>query len=67
MSTKSVEKKLNLNPKRLITFERRNLNTLRTQLKTAQMNGEPDYELWLLNRIQWTEKVLEKKIKNISK
>ena len=67
MSTKSVEKKLNLNPKRLITFERRNLNNLKTQLRVAEMNGEPDYQLWLLNRIQWTEKVLEKKIKNISK
>ena len=67
MSTKSVEKKLNLNPKRLITFERRNLNNLKAQLRVAEMNGEPDYQLWLLNRIQWTEKVLEKKIKNISK
>ena len=60
------QEKLKFNPKRLITFNRRMLNTHKAQLRVAQMNGEADYELWLLQRIQKGEMVLEKKIKNLS-
>jgi hypothetical protein len=60
------QEKLKFNPKRLVTFNRRLLNTFKAQLRVAQMSGEPDYELWLLQRIQKGEMVLEKKIKNIS-
>jgi hypothetical protein len=60
------QEKLKFNPKRLVTFNRRLLNTFKAQLRVAQMTGEADYELWLLQRIQKGEMVLEKKIKNIS-
>ena len=67
MSVAVVTEKFDFNPKRLVTFNRRTLNIFKAQLRVAQMNGEADYELWLLQRIEKGEMVLEKKIKNISK
>jgi hypothetical protein len=67
MSVQVVNEKFSFNPKRLVTFNRRLLNTHKAQLQLARMNGESDYELWLLQRIEKGEMVLEKKIKNISK
>jgi len=67
MNTEVIKPKVNFNPKRLVTFNRRLLNSHKAQLRVAQMSGgEPDYELWLLQRIQKGEIALEKKIKNIS-
>jgi hypothetical protein len=66
MSVEVITEKFDFNPKRLVTFNRRTLNILKAQLRVAQMNGEPDYEIWLLHRIKGMEKVLEKKIKKIS-
>ena len=66
MNTEVINQKFDFNPKRLVTFNRRMLNTFKAQLRVAQMSGEPDYELWLLQRIQKGEMVLEKKIKKIA-
>ena len=66
MNTEVINQKFDFNPKRLVTFNRRMLNTFKAQLRVARMNGEPDYELWLLQRIQKGEMVLEKKIKKIA-
>lgn len=66
MNTEVINQKFDFNPKRLVTFNRRMLNTFKAQLRVAQINGEPDYELWLLQRIQKGEMVLEKKIKKIA-
>ena len=66
MNTEVINQKFDFNPKRLVTFNRRMLNTFKAQLRVAQMSGESDYELWLLQRIQKGEMVLEKKIKKIA-
>jgi hypothetical protein len=66
MNVEVINQKFDFNPKRLVTFNRRLLNTFKAQLRVAQMSGEPDYELWLLQRIEKGEMILEKKIKNIS-
>jgi hypothetical protein len=66
MNTEVINQKFDFNPKRLVTFNRRLLNTFKAQLRVAQINAEPDYELWLLQRIQKGEMVLEKKIKKIA-
>lgn len=60
-----VDRKLNLNPKRLITFERRNLNRLRAELVEALKRGETDYVVWLSNRISWSEKMVDKKVRKV--
>jgi len=67
MNAEVTNQKFKFNPKRLVTFNRRMLNTHKAQLQVARMNGEADYELWLLQRIEKGEMVLEKKIKKISK
>lgn len=59
--------KLNLNPKRLITFERKYLNYLKEEIRNARKSGEEDYLVWLSNRLVWSEKMVEKKIKRLNK
>lgn len=59
--------KLNLNPKRLITFERKYLNYLKEEIRNARKSGEEDYLVWLSNRLEWSEKMVEKKIKRLNK
>jgi len=56
------DKKLNLNPKRLITFERRILNQMKKNIREARWDGEYDYVIWLENRLEWNKKILKKKI-----
>ena len=61
------DKKLNLNPKRLITFERRMINNYKSQIQIAAMNGENDYVIWLTNRMGFNQKILDKKITGITR
>ena len=61
------DKKLNLNPKRLITFERRMINNYKSQIQIAAMNGENDYVIWLTNRMGFNQKILDKKITSITR
>jgi hypothetical protein len=61
------DKKLNLNPKRLITFERRMINNYKSQIQIAAMNGENDYVIWLTNRMGFNQKILDKKITRITR
>ena len=60
-----VDYKLNLNPKRLITFERKYLKYLKQEMRTARRSGEIDYVVWLNNRLLWTEKMVDKKVKKL--
>jgi hypothetical protein len=62
-----TDKKLNLNPKRLITFERRMINNYKSQIQIAAMNGENDYVIWLTNRMGFNQKILDKKIANMTR
>ena len=62
-----TDKKLNLNPKRLITFERRMINNYKSQIQIAAMNGETDYVIWLTNRMGFNQKILDKKITRITR
>ena len=62
-----TDKKLNLNPKRLITFERRMINNYKSQIQIAAMNGETDYVIWLTNRMRFNQKILDKKITRITR
>jgi|TARA_R110002153_G_scaffold144946_1_gene296199 hypothetical protein len=61
------DKKLNLNPKRLITFERRMINNYKSQIQIAAMNGENDYVMWLTNRMGFNQKILDKKITSMTR
>ena len=61
------DKKLNLNPKRLITFERRMINNYKSQIREAVINGETDYVVWLTNRKEFSQKILDKKIKRMTR
>ena len=61
------DKKLNLNPKRLITFERRMINNYKSQIQIAAMNGENDYVIWLTNRMGFNQKILDKKITSMTR
>ena len=61
------DKKLNLNPKRLITFERRMINNYKDQIQIAAMNGENDYVMWLTNRMGFNQKILDKKITSMTR
>jgi hypothetical protein len=62
-----TDKKLNLNPKRLITFERRMINNYKSQIQIAAMNGENDYVIWLTNRMGFNQKILDKKITSMTR
>ena len=62
-----TDKKLNLNPKRLITFERRMINNYKSQIQIAAMNGENDYVIWLTNRMGFSQKILDKKITSMTR
>ena len=62
-----TDKKLNLNPKRLITFERRMINNYKSQIQAAAMNGENDYVIWLTNRMGFNQKILDKKITRMTR
>lgn len=62
-----TDKKLNLNPKRLITFERRMINNYKSQIQIAAMNGENDYVMWLTNRMGFNQKILDKKITSMTR
>ena len=62
-----TDKKLNLNPKRLITFERRMINNYKSQIQIAAMNGENDYVIWLTNRMGFNQKILDKKIASMTR
>ena len=62
-----TDKKLNLNPKRLITFERRMINNYKSQIQIAAMNDENDYVIWLTNRMGFNQKILDKKITRITR
>lgn len=59
--------KLNLNPKRLITFERKYSEYLKQEIRNAKKSGEDDYVVWLNNRLQWSETILQKKIDGLTK
>ena len=61
------DKKLNLNPKRLITFERRMINNYKSQIQIAAMNGENDYVMRLTNRMGFNQKILDKKITSMTR
>ena len=60
-----IDKKLNLNPKRLITFERRMINNYKSQIEIAIADGEHDYAVWLTNRMEFSQKLLDKKITSL--
>tara|TARA_R110002111_G_scaffold95526_1_gene147670 strand:- start:700 stop:939 length:240 start_codon:yes stop_codon:yes gene_type:complete len=62
-----TDKKLNLNPKRLITFERRMINNYKSQIQIAAMNGENDYVIWLTTRMGFSQKILDKKITSMTR
>lgn len=59
--------KLNLNPKRLITFERRMVDEYKTLINTARSEGEHDYVMWLTNRMEFNQKILDKKITSMTR
>jgi hypothetical protein len=61
------DKKLNLNPKRLITFERRMIDQYKSEIIEARKSGEYDYEVWLTARMSFSEKILNKKILRIER
>ena len=62
-----TDKKLNLNPKRLITFERRLINNYKSQIQIAAMNGENDYVIWSTARMGFSQKILDKKITSMTR
>ena len=61
------DKKLNLNPKRLITFERRMINNYKSQIQIAIRDNEDDYFQWLTNRMGFSQKILDKKITSMTR
>ena len=62
-----TENKLKLNPKRLITFERRLINNYKSQIQIALRDGEDDYYQWLTARMDFSKKILDKKITSMTR
>jgi len=62
-----VKKVMNLNPKRLVTFQRRFLNLLKTELQEAHKRGETDYVFWLNIKFVKSKRMLNKKITKVKK